>query len=65
MCLGQILLKQQAITYEQLNTVLPQQQESGKKLGQLLQERQWISTENLERALKEQYWRRKGFWVID
>ena len=49
MCLGQILLKQKFITSEQLNEVLSKQQESGRKLGEILIERQLVSTDNLER----------------
>ena len=64
MKLGEILLNKKLLTPEQLDSLLPQQPETGKKLGELLREQQWISSEDLERALQEQYWRRNGYWVI-
>jgi hypothetical protein len=65
MKLGEILVSHKLLTAEQLNSLLQQQQPAKKKLGELLLETRLIAPETLEMALKEQYWRRNGFWVID
>lgn len=62
--LGWILTTKQWISPSQLESVLDQQTQSGRKLGELLLENALISTEQLDVALREQYWRRHGYWVI-
>ncbi|MDJ0705484.1 MAG: hypothetical protein QNJ46_19580 [Leptolyngbyaceae cyanobacterium MO_188.B28] len=63
--LGNVLLQKKLITLEQLNEALSKQLETSKRLGLLLTEKGYISAGQLESALKEQYWRQNGFWVID
>ena len=65
MLLGEILIRNNLITFPQLNTALNKQKIKKKKLGQLLLDLGLISTDNLHKALKEQYWRRNGYWVIE
>jgi len=65
MKLGQLLIRKQLISYQQLELVLLLQQENHKKLGELLLEKGLICQEKLNIALKEQYWRKNGFWVIE
>jgi len=65
MKLGEILLRKQFISYQQLEQVLLLQQETKKKLGELLLEKGLICQEKLDIALKEQYWRKNDFWVIE
>lgn len=62
--LSEILVRRKLLTVEQIEAVLEQQQIANKNLGDLLLELGLISAEALEKALKEQYWRRKGYWVI-
>ncbi|MBD2179308.1 hypothetical protein H6F42_20500 [Pseudanabaena sp. FACHB-1998] len=35
------------------------------RLGELLLENEEISNVQLQEAIKEQYWRKNGFWIID
>lgn len=65
MLLGQILIRKNLISHDQLERVIDQQNRNRKKLGELLLQNRLIASEQLEEALKEQYWRRNGFWVID
>lgn len=65
MLLGQILLKKKWISFNQLETTVNQQEKSEGRLGELLLQQGFIAQEQLEQALKEQYWRRNGYWVID
>lgn len=62
--LGGILLKQKWISEVQLKFALNLQQFCHKKLGEILIVQGLISSDQLRRALREQHWRRKGFWVI-
>lgn len=64
MLLGEILIRKKLISRGQLNSILIQQQKTKKKLGELLLELGLISTEEREKALQEQYWRKNGYWVI-
>ena len=64
MLLGEILIQKKLISRQQLNFVLTQQQKKQKKLGELLLNLSFISAEELEKALQEQYWRKHGYWVI-
>lgn len=64
MLLGEILIRKNWISWQQLDYVLIQQQKKPKKLGELLLESRSISAEKLERALQEQYCRRNGYWLI-
>lgn len=65
MLLGQILLNKHWISSGQLEETITQQAEHPKKLGELLLQKRAINEEQLNKALKEQYWRNSGFWVID
>jgi hypothetical protein len=62
--LGWILLRNKLISPSQLALALIMQHQSHKQLGELLLEQRLISDEQLEQVLREQYWRRKGYWVI-
>lgn len=64
MKLGEILVQKNLIVNQQLDPVLAKQQRCGKKLGELLVEEKLISPTDLNQALREQYWRKHGFWVI-
>lgn len=65
MLLGQILLKKKWISFNQLEVTVNQQEKTNHRLGELLLQQGFIAQEQLEQALKEQYWRRNGYWVID
>ncbi|MBL1174557.1 hypothetical protein [Pantanalinema sp. GBBB05] len=65
MQLGQILLRKQLVSYQQLEHVLQEQATKQKRLGELLLEHSIISPEDLTLTLLEQQWRRQGYWVID
>ncbi|NEO81053.1 hypothetical protein [Moorena sp. SIO4G3] len=65
MQLGKILLRKRLISHIQLNTALEIQSLTGIKLGEILVTKELIESQDLEQALLEQYWRKKGFWVID
>jgi hypothetical protein len=62
--LGWILVQKHWISASQLEVMLNQQSQSGQKLGELLLHHSLISTNQLTEALREQYWRRHGYWVI-
>ena len=62
--LGWILINKNLISETQLNAVLDSQLLDYRQIGKLLTEQQLISEEQLQQALKEQHWRRKGYWVI-
>jgi hypothetical protein len=65
MQLGQILLKKRWISPGQLEEALNIQSVKQCRLGELLIQKGAIMNEQLDFALQEQHWRRKGFWVID
>lgn len=67
MQLGQILLRKQLVSVQQLEQVLREQTatQKQKRLGELLLEHAMISPEELTLTLLEQQWRRRGYWVID
>ncbi|AOW99276.1 MAG: hypothetical protein F6K50_37635 [Moorea sp. SIO3I7] len=65
MQLGKILVRKRLISHIQLNTALEIQSLTGIKLGEILVTKELIESQDLEQALLEQYWRKKGFWVID
>ena len=64
MLLGEILIRKNLITCQQLSSILTQQEKNRKKVGELLLDLRLIAAEELEKALQEQYWRRNGYWVI-
>ena len=64
MKLGQILLRKQWISAAELAQAVTKQRLTEQRLGEVLVEAGLISTEKLNIALKEQYWRNNGFWVI-
>jgi N-acetylglucosaminyldiphosphoundecaprenol N-acetyl-beta-D-mannosaminyltransferase len=53
--IGEILVKQKAITAAQLNLALQQQRKSGQKLGEVLLNNQFLSEVELHRSLENQY----------
>ena len=65
MQLGQILLQKNWISTEQLEEVIQLQTSQKRRLGELLLQKGLIVKTQLDAALKEQYWRKNGFWVID
>ncbi|MGD1807655.1 hypothetical protein ACP6PL_19770 [Dapis sp. BLCC M126] len=65
MKIGEILMRRQLISQDQLNQAIHIQTLLYLKLGELLVFQGWIQPENLEEALNEQYWRENGYWIID
>jgi predicted transcriptional regulator len=65
MKLGQILVEKKWISSEQLEETIKLQASHQSRLGELLLQQGVIMRNQLEIALKEQYWRKNGFWVID
>ena len=64
MKLGQILLKKQWVSPTELAEAVAKQSLTKQRLGEVLVAEGLISLQQLNLALKEQYWRRNGFWVI-
>ena len=62
--LGWILIQNRWISPAQLQTILAEQIQSQQKLGELLLSSTLITEGQLKQALREQYWRRNGYWVI-
>lgn len=65
MKLGMILVHKKLISQNQLERGLEIIETTDKRLGELLLENGEISNSQLQEALKEQYWRKRGFWIID
>ncbi|MGD1717638.1 hypothetical protein [Hydrocoleum sp. CS-953] len=65
MKIGEILVRRQLISQVKLNQAINVQTLLHLKLGELLVFLGWIQPKNLAEALKEQYWRQNGYWVID
>ncbi|WP_293164750.1 hypothetical protein [Okeania sp. SIO2C9] len=65
MKIGEILIRRQLISQAQLNQVIDIQTSCHQKIGELLLFQGWIREDDLEAALREQYWRENGYWVID
>lgn len=57
MKIGEILVRRNLITQEQLNAALKYQQQDEQKLGQLLISSGFLTSDVLNQALYEQYWR--------
>jgi hypothetical protein len=64
MLLGEILIRKKLITCQQLEKALIEQKTNKQKLGAILLNLGFISNADLKESLKEQYWRRNGYWVI-
>lgn len=64
MQLGELLVRKNLISQEQLSQALALQEATHRKLGELLIERSLISADSLTTVLREQYWRNNGYWVI-
>ncbi|NEP82411.1 MAG: hypothetical protein F6K39_32230 [Okeania sp. SIO3B3] len=65
MKIGEILIRRQLISEAQLNQAIDIQASCCEKIGELLLFQGWIGEDDLEAALREQYWRDNGYWVID
>jgi len=65
MKIGEILLRKQLISQAQLDQAIEIQASCRQKLGELLIFQGWIQQDDLEVALREQYWRQNGYWLID
>lgn len=67
MQLGEILVRRGLLNSTQLDRCLELQRKHvlNHRLGELLIEQGVISDPDLESALREQFWRQNGFWVID
>ncbi len=61
--LGEILVEQKVITLAKINAIIRLQKRKDKKLGEILVELNMVSKKQIEMALMEQYWRRKGLWL--
>lgn len=65
MRLGEILLRRQWISVDQLRSALQRQHENPhRRLGELLIEQGLLTLPQLEAAIQEQHWRRNGFWFL-
>lgn len=62
--LGEILVRRRIISRRQLDSMLSEQKQTGERLGAMLFRKGMISYQRLQDALKEQYWRKNGYWVI-
>ena len=65
MKIGEILIRRQLISQAQLDQAIEIQTSCRQKLGELLMFQGWIQKDDLEMALREQYWRQNGYWLID
>ena len=65
MKLGQILVRKGLISLNQLQEILQIQSIFNQKIREILRAKGLINPVDLQAALKEQYWRIHGFWVID
>ncbi|OZH52010.1 hypothetical protein AFK68_27155 [Hydrocoleum sp. CS-953] len=65
MKIGEILIRRDLISQAQLDQAIDVQASCRQKLGELLMFQGWIQQDDLEMALREQYWRQNGYWVID
>ncbi len=65
MKIGEILIRRQLISQAQLEQAIDIQSSSHQKLGELLMFQGSLQQDDLEMALREQYWRQNGYWVID
>ena len=65
MKIGEILLRKQLISQNQLDQAIDIQASCYQKLGELLMFQGWIQQNDLEAALREQHWRQNGYWIID
>ena len=65
MKIGEILLRRKLISQAQLNQAIEIQASCRQKLGELLMFEGSIQKVDLEVALREQYWRQHGYWIID
>ncbi|WP_017713261.1 FHA domain-containing protein [Prochlorothrix hollandica] len=66
MPLGEILLRRELITSDNLRSALQaQHQTPNKRLGEILIEQGLITLEDLEASIQEQHWRRNGFWFLN
>ncbi len=63
--IGQLLVHKKLISSTDLDEGLAVQNVTGKKLGEILVQRNLVPQPELERILQEQHWRNAGFWVID
>ena len=61
--LGEILVEQKIITLAKINTIIRLQKYKNKKIGEILVDLNMVSKKQIELALMEQYWRRKGLWL--
>lgn len=64
MPLGEILVRRRVLSADQLESLLAEQKQTGELLGAILFRKGMISYQRLQEALKEQYWRQNGYWVI-
>lgn len=65
MKIGEILIRRKLISQAQLDQAIGIQTSCRQKLGELLMFEGSIQPDDLEEALREQYWRQHGYWVID
>ncbi|MEM1168210.1 MAG: hypothetical protein AAGJ08_03755 [Cyanobacteria bacterium P01_H01_bin.35] len=65
MKIGEILIRRQLISQAQLDQAIDIQASCRHQLGELLMFQGWIEQDDLEMALREQYWRNNGYWLID
>jgi hypothetical protein len=64
MSLHRILLRKKLVSQSQLEKLTKASHGEEWKLGEILLQKNLVSQKQLDEALKEQYWRNNGFWVI-
>lgn len=62
--LGELLVRKKVISRDQLREFLALQNQTKKKLGEVILEQGILSPRQLSLLLKEQEWRNLGYWVI-
>lgn len=65
MRLSDILVKRKLISVSDLEQITRQRILENRPLCQFLIESKLVERTDLDAALQEQYWRNRGFWIID
>jgi N-acetylglucosaminyldiphosphoundecaprenol N-acetyl-beta-D-mannosaminyltransferase len=61
--LGELLVQSQVISQTKLNHLLDLQKSNHHRLGEVMIQQKVLSSQQLEQILREQYWRKQGFWL--
>ncbi len=63
--LGNLLVRKKLVCPDVLKECLQVQEHCQQKLGEILIEKNILSETQIDKALKEQQWRKAGLWIID